>query len=254
MSKVIGIDLGTTNSCVAVMEGGDPAVITNSEGSRITPSVVAFAENGERLTGQIARRQAVTNPENTIFAIKRLIGRRFDDAEVQKAMKVLPYRIVRGDNGDAWVEARGKKYSPAEISAFILQKMKQTAEDYLGEKVTEAVITVPAYFNDSQRQATKDAGRIAGLDVKRIINEPTAAALAYGLDKKKDEKIAVFDLGGGTFDISVLEVGDGVFEVKSTNGDTFLGGEDFDQRIIDYLCKKFADETKIDLKKDRMAL
>jgi len=254
MSKVIGIDLGTTNSCVAVMEGGDPAVITNSEGSRITPSVVAFAENGERLTGQIARRQAVTNPENTIFAIKRLIGRRFDDAEVQKAMKVLPYRIVRGDNGDAWVEARGKKYSPAEISAFILQKMKQTAEDYLGEKVTEAVITVPAYFNDSQRQATKDAGRIAGLDVKRIINEPTAAALAYGLDKKKDEKIAVFDLGGGTFDISVLEVGDGVFEVKSTNGDTFLGGEDFDQRIMDYLADEFKKDQGIDLRNDRMAL
>jgi len=254
MSKVIGIDLGTTNSCVAVMEGGDPAVITNSEGSRITPSVVAFAENGERLTGQIARRQAVTNPENTIFAIKRLIGRRFDDAEVQKAMKVLPYRIVRGDNGDAWVETRGKKYSPAEISAFILQKMKQTAEDYLGEKVTEAVITVPAYFNDSQRQATKDAGRIAGLDVKRIINEPTAAALAYGLDKKKDEKIAVFDLGGGTFDISVLEVGDGVFEVKSTNGDTFLGGEDFDQRIMDYLADEFKKDQGIDLRNDRMAL
>jgi molecular chaperone DnaK len=254
MSKVIGIDLGTTNSCVAVMEGGDPTVITNSEGSRITPSVVAFAENGERLTGQIARRQAVTNPENTIFAIKRLIGRRFDDAEVQKAMKVLPYRIVRGDNGDAWVEARGKKYSPAEISAFILQKMKQTAEDYLGEKVTEAVITVPAYFNDSQRQATKDAGRIAGLDVKRIINEPTAAALAYGLDKKKDEKIAVFDLGGGTFDISVLEVGDGVFEVKSTNGDTFLGGEDFDQRIMDYLADEFKKDQGIDLRNDRMAL
>jgi molecular chaperone DnaK len=254
MSKVIGIDLGTTNSCVAVMEGGDPTVITNSEGSRITPSVVAFAENGERLVGQIARRQAVTNPENTVFAIKRLIGRRYDDPEVQKAMKVLPYKIVRGDNGDAWVECRGKKYSPAEISAFILQKMKQTAEDYLGEKVTQAVITVPAYFNDSQRQATKDAGRIAGLEVLRIINEPTAASLAYGLDKKKDEKISVFDLGGGTFDISVLEVGDGVFEVKSTNGDTFLGGEDFDQRVIDYLADEFRKDQGIDLRNDRMAL
>ncbi len=254
MSKVIGIDLGTTNSCVAIMEGGDPTVITNSEGSRITPSVVAFAESGERLVGQIARRQAVTNPENTVFAIKRLIGRRYDDPEVQKAMKVLPYKIVRGDNGDAWVECRGRKYSPAEISAFILQKMKQTAEDYLGEKVTQAVITVPAYFNDSQRQATKDAGRIAGLEVLRIINEPTAASLAYGLDKKKDEKIAVFDLGGGTFDISVLEVGDGVFEVKSTNGDTFLGGEDFDQRIIDYLADEFKKDQGIDLRNDRMAL
>ena len=254
MSKIIGIDLGTTNSCVSIMEGGDPTVITNSEGSRITPSVVAFAENGERLVGQIARRQAVTNPENTIFAIKRLVGRRYDDAEVQRAMKVLPYKVVRGDNGDAWVEIRGKKYSPAEISAFVLQKMKQTAEDYLGEKVTEAVITVPAYFNDSQRQATKDAGRIAGLEVKRIINEPTAAALAYGLDTKKDEKIAVFDLGGGTFDVSVLEVGDGVFEVKSTNGDTFLGGEDFDQRIIDYLADEFKKDQAIDLRGDRMAL
>ncbi|HEY8517360.1 MAG TPA: molecular chaperone DnaK [Candidatus Binatia bacterium] len=254
MSKVIGIDLGTTNSCVAVMEGGDPTVITNSEGSRITPSVVAFAENGERLVGQIARRQAVTNPENTVFAIKRLIGRRYDDPEVQKAMKVLPYKVVRGDNGDAWVECRGRKYSPAEISAFVLQKMKQTAEDYLGEKVTQAVITVPAYFNDSQRQATKDAGRIAGLEVLRIINEPTSASLAYGLDKKKDEKIAVFDLGGGTFDISVLEVGDGVFEVKSTNGDNFLGGEDFDQRIIDYLADEFKKDQGIDLRNDRMAL
>ncbi|MBY0278311.1 molecular chaperone DnaK [Candidatus Binatia bacterium] len=254
MSKVIGIDLGTTNSCVAIMEGGDPTVITNSEGSRITPSVVAFAENGERLVGQIARRQAVTNPENTVFAIKRLIGRKYDDPEVQKAAKVLPYKIVRADNGDAWVECRGKKYSPAEISAFILQKMKQTAEDYLGEKVTQAVITVPAYFNDSQRQATKDAGKIAGLEVLRIINEPTAASLAYGLDKKKDEKISVFDLGGGTFDISVLEVGDGVFEVKSTNGDTFLGGEDFDQRIIDYLADEFKKDQGIDLRGDRMAL
>jgi len=254
MSKVIGIDLGTTNSCVAIMEGGDPTVITNSEGSRITPSVVAFAENGERLVGQIARRQAVTNPENTVFAIKRLIGRKYDDPEVQKASKVLPYKIVRADNGDAWVECRGKKYSPAEISAFILQKMKQTAEDYLGDKVTQAVITVPAYFNDSQRQATKDAGKIAGLEVLRIINEPTAASLAYGLDKKKDEKISVFDLGGGTFDISVLEVGDGVFEVKSTHGDTFLGGEDFDQRVIDYLADEFKKDQGIDLRGDRMAL
>ena len=254
MSKVIGIDLGTTNSCVSVIEGGDPTVITNSEGSRITPSVVAFAENGERLSGQIARRQAVTNPENTVFAIKRLIGRRFDDAEVQKAATTLPYKIVRAENGDAWVECRGQGYSPAEISAFVLQKMKQTAEDYLGEPVTEAVITVPAYFNDSQRQATKDAGRIAGLDVKRIINEPTAAALAYGLDKKSDEKIAVFDLGGGTFDVSILEVGDGVFEVKSTNGDTFLGGEDFDERIITYLIAEFRKDQGIDLSQDRMAL
>ena len=254
MAKVIGIDLGTTNSCVSVLEGGDPVVITNAEGSRITPSVVAFTESGERLVGQIARRQAITNPENTIFAIKRLIGRRFDDPEVQRAMKILPYKIVRADNGDAWVEVRGKKYSPAEISAFILQKMKQTAEDHLGEKVTEAVVTVPAYFNDSQRNATKDAGRIAGLNVLRIINEPTAAALAYGLDKKKDEKIAVFDLGGGTFDISILEIGDGVFEVKATNGDTFLGGEDFDQRVIDYLADEFKKDQGIDLRKDRMAL
>src|SRR3989475_11955 len=254
MSKVIGIDLGTTNSCVAIMEGGDPNVIANSEGSRTTPSVVAFSDSGERLVGQIARRQAITNPENTISAVKRLIGRRYDDPLVQKAMKVLPYKVVRADNGDAWVEIRGKRYSPAEISAFILQKMKQTAEDYLGEKVTEAVITVPAYFNDSQRQATKDAGRIAGLNVLRIINEPTAASLAYGLDKKKDEKIAVFDLGGGTFDISILELGDGVFEVKATNGDTFLGGEDFDQRVIDYLADEFKKDQGIDLRKDRMAL
>jgi molecular chaperone DnaK len=251
---VIGIDLGTTNSCVSLMEGGDPVVITNAEGSRITPSVVAFTDSGERLAGQIARRQAITNPENTIFAIKRLIGRRFDDPEVQKATKVIPYKVVRADNGDAWVEVRGKKYSPAEISAFVLQKMKQTAEDHLGEPVTEAVITVPAYFNDSQRQATKDAGRIAGLNVLRIINEPTAASLAYGLDKKKDEKIAVFDLGGGTFDISILEIGDGVFEVKATNGDTFLGGEDFDQRVIDYLADEFKKDQGIDLRKDRMAL
>ena len=254
MAKVIGIDLGTTNSCVAIMEGGDPNVIANAEGSRTTPSVVAFSDSGERLVGQIARRQAITNPENTISAVKRLIGRRYDDPLVQKAMKVLPYKIVRADNGDAWVEIRGKHYSPAEISAFILQKMKQTAEDHLGEKVTEAVITVPAYFNDSQRQATKDAGRIAGLNVLRIINEPTAASLAYGLDKKKDEKIAVFDLGGGTFDVSILELGDGVFEVKSTNGDTFLGGEDFDQRVIDYLADEFKKDQGIDLRKDRMAL
>ena len=254
MAKVIGIDLGTTNSCVAIMESGDPTVLANSEGSRTTPSVVAFTDSGERLVGQIARRQAITNPENTIFAVKRLIGRRSDDPMVQKAAKVLPYKVVRNENGDAWVEIRGKQYSPAEISAFILQKMKQTAEDYLGEKVTEAVITVPAYFNDSQRQATKDAGRIAGLNVLRIINEPTAASLAYGLDKKKDEKIAVFDLGGGTFDISILELGDGVFEVKATNGDTFLGGEDFDQRIIDYLADEFKKDQGIDLRKDRMAL
>jgi molecular chaperone DnaK len=236
------------------MESGDTNVLTNAEGSRITPSVVAIAEGGERLVGQIARRQAITNPENTIFAIKRLIGRRYEDPEVQKAMKVLPYKIVKADNGDAWVEIRGKKYSPAEVSAMILQKMKQTAEDHLGEKVTEAVITVPAYFNDAQRQATKDAGRIAGLDVKRIVNEPTAAALAYGLDKKKDEKIAVFDLGGGTFDVSILEIGDGVVEVKATNGDTFLGGEDFDQRVIDYLADEFRKDQGIDLRKDRMAL
>ncbi|HEY1232803.1 MAG TPA: molecular chaperone DnaK [Candidatus Binatia bacterium] len=254
MAKVIGIDLGTTNSCVAIMEGGDPNVLANAEGSRTTPSVVAFTDSGERLVGQIARRQAITNPENTIFAVKRLIGRRSDDPMVQKASSLLPYKIVRNENGDAWVEIRGKRYSPAEISAFILQKMKQTAEDYLGEKVTEAVITVPAYFNDSQRQATKDAGRIAGLNVLRIINEPTAASLAYGLDKKKDEKIAVFDLGGGTFDISILELGDGVFEVKATNGDTFLGGEDFDQRVIDYLADEFKKDQGIDLRKDRMAL
>jgi molecular chaperone DnaK len=254
MAKVIGIDLGTTNSCVAIMETGDPTVLANAEGSRTTPSVVAFTDSGERLVGQIARRQAITNPENTIFAVKRLIGRRADDPMVQKASKVLPYKVVRNENGDAWVEIRGKQYSPAEISAFILQKMKQTAEDYLGEKVTEAVITVPAYFNDSQRQATKDAGRIAGLNVLRIINEPTAASLAYGLEKKKDEKIAVFDLGGGTFDISILELGDGVFEVKATNGDTFLGGEDFDQRVIDYLADEFKKDQGIDLRKDRMAL
>ena len=254
MAKVIGIDLGTTNSCVAIMEGGDPTVLTNSEGGRTTPSVAAFSDSGERLVGQIAKRQAITNPENTISAVKRFIGRRYDDAMVQKAMKILPYKIVSSDNGDGWVEAKGKQYSPAEISGFILQKMKQTAEDYLGEKVTEAVITVPAYFNDSQRQATKDSGRIAGLNILRIINEPTAASLAYGLDKKKDEKIVVFDLGGGTFDISILELGDGVFEVKATNGDTFLGGEDFDQRVIEYLANEFKKDQGIDLRNDRMAL
>jgi molecular chaperone DnaK len=236
------------------MEGGDPTVIANTEGSRTTPSVVAFSEAGERLVGQIARRQAITNPENTIHAVKRLVGRRFEDKETEKAKSLAPYKIVKAENGDAWVEARGKKYSAQEISAFVLQKMKQTAEDYLGEKVTEAVITVPAYFNDSQRQATKDAGRIAGLDVLRIINEPTAASLAYGLDKKKDEKIAVFDLGGGTFDVSILELGDGVFEVKATNGDTYLGGEDFDQRVIDYLANEFKKDQGIDLRSDRMAL
>src|SRR5687767_4147936 len=254
MAKVIGIDLGTTNSCVAIMESGDPNVLANAEGSRTTPPVVAFTEGGERLVGQIARRQAITNPENTISAVKRLVGRRVEDPLVQKAASLLPYKIVKADNGDAWVEIRGKRYSPAEISAFILQKMKQSAEDYLGEKVTEAVITVPAYFNDSQRQATKDAGRIAGLNVLRIINEPTAASLAYGLDKKKDEKIAVFDLGGGTFDISILDIGDGVFEVSSTNGDTHLGGDDFDQRVIDYLASEFKQQEGIDLRSDPMAL
>ena len=254
MSKVIGIDLGTTNSCVAVMEGGEPVVIANAEGSRTTPSMVAITENGERLVGQQAKRQAVTNPENTLFAIKRLIGRKFDTEAVRKDIKISPFKIVKADNGDAWVEVRSKKYSPPEISAMVLQKMKQTAEDYLGETVTDAVITVPAYFDDSQRQATKDAGKIAGLNVLRIINEPTAAALAYGLDRKKEEKIAVFDLGGGTFDISILELGDGVFEVRSTNGDTFLGGEDFDQRIIDYVADEFKKEQGIDLRGDKMAL
>ncbi|MDO3378320.1 molecular chaperone DnaK [Geoalkalibacter halelectricus] len=254
MGKVIGIDLGTTNSCVAVMEGGEPIVIANSEGSRTTPSMVAFTESGERLVGQQAKRQAVTNPENTLFAIKRLIGRKFDSDAVRKDIEISPFKIVEADNGDAWVEVRGKKYSAPEISAMVLQKMKQTAEDYLGEPVTDAVVTVPAYFNDSQRQATKDAAKIAGLNLLRIINEPTAAALAYGLDKKKDEKIAVFDLGGGTFDISILELGDGVFEVKSTNGDTFLGGEDFDQRIIDYVADEFKKDQGIDLRKDKMAL
>ncbi|MDR2406241.1 MAG: Hsp70 family protein, partial [Deltaproteobacteria bacterium] len=254
MSKIIGIDLGTTNSCVAFMDGSDPKVIANTEGNRTTPSVVAFAENGERLVGQIAKRQAISNPEATIYAIKRLIGRKFNSPEVKKDMEVVPYSVVEGANGDAAVEARGKTYSPAEISAMILTKMKQTAESFLGEPVKEAVITVPAYFNDSQRQATKDAGRIAGLDVKRIVNEPTAAALAYGLDKKNEQKIAVFDLGGGTFDISILEIADGVFEVKSTNGDTFLGGEDFDMKIIDWMVDEFRKESGIDLREDKMAL
>ena len=269
MGKVIGIDLGTTNSCVAVMEGGEPVVIPNSEGSRTTPSMVGFTEAGERLVGQIAKRQAITNPEATVFAVKRLIGRKFDSEEVRKSIAVSAFRIIASENGDAWVELRGKRHSPAEISAMILAKMKQTAEDYLGEQVTEAVITVPAYFNDGQRQATKDAGRIAGLNVLRIINEPTAAALAYGLDKAAAgggakagaalrtagaEKIAVYDLGGGTFDISVLELTAGVFEVKATNGDTFLGGEDFDQRIVDYLAGNFQKANKLDLRRDRMAL
>jgi molecular chaperone DnaK len=254
MGKVIGIDLGTTNSCVAIMSGGDPVVIANAEGNRTTPSVVGITEKGERLVGQIAKRQAITNPENTIYSIKRLIGRKADTKEVREAAKRLPYKVVAAANGDAHVEIRGKRYSPAEISAMILQKMKQTAEDYLGEPVTEAVITVPAYFDDSQRQATKDAGQIAGLTVLRIINEPTAASLAYGLDKKKDERIAVYDLGGGTFDISILEIGDGVFEVKATNGDTFLGGDDFDQRIMDWLVEEFKKDQGIDLRKDRMAL
>jgi molecular chaperone DnaK len=254
MSKVIGIDLGTTNSCVAVMEGGKAKVIENTEGARTTPSMVAFTDDEERLVGQSAKRQAVTNPENTLFAIKRLIGRRFTDAEVKKDVDLVPYKIVKGENGDAWVEAQGKKYAPSQISGFILQKMKETAEAYLGEKVEKAVITVPAYFNDSQRQATKDAGKIAGLEVLRIINEPTAAALAYGLEKKGAGTIAVYDLGGGTFDISILEIGDGVFEVKSTNGDTFLGGEDFDKRIIDYLADEFKKEQSIDLREDKLAL
>lgn len=254
MGKVIGIDLGTTNSCVAVMMGGEPVVIPNQEGSRTTPSVVAFTEKGERLVGQIAKRQAITNPENTIFSIKRLIGRKYNSSQVKEAIRRLPYKIVEASNGDAHVEVRGKRYSPAEISAMILQKMKQTAEDYLGEKVTEAVITVPAYFDDSQRQATKDAGKIAGLEVLRIINEPTAASLAYGLDKKKDERIAVYDLGGGTFDISILELGEGVFEVKSTNGDTYLGGDDIDLGIMDWMVDEFKKDQGIDLKKDKMAL
>jgi molecular chaperone DnaK len=251
---VIGIDLGTTNSCVAVLENGKAKVLENAEGGRTTPSVIAFAADGEILVGQPAKRQAVTNPENTIYAIKRLIGRRYDDPVVAKDKKLVPYKIVKGKNGDAWVEARGKSYSPAQVSAFILTKMKETAESYLGESVSEAVITVPAYFNDGQRQATKDAGRIAGLNVLRIINEPTAAALAYGLEKKSDGKIAVFDLGGGTFDVSILEIGDDVFEVKATNGDTFLGGEDFDKRIVDWLADEFKKSDGIDLRKDRLAL
>ena len=253
MSKVIGIDLGTTNSCVAIMDGSQARVIENSEGARTTPSIVAFTEN-ERLVGQPAKRQAVTNPENTIFAVKRLIGRRVDDAAVTKDKKIVPYEIVDGGNGDAWVEARGEKYSPSQISAFTLQKMKETAESYLGDEVTQAVITVPAYFNDAQRQATKDAGKIAGLEVLRIINEPTAAALAYGLDKKDSKTIAVYDLGGGTFDVTILEIDDGLFEVKSTNGDTFLGGEDFDMKIVQYLADEFKKENGVDLTKDKMAL
>ncbi|MDJ0391219.1 molecular chaperone DnaK [Roseomonas sp. E05] len=254
MSKVIGIDLGTTNSCVAIMEGGDVKVLENAEGARTTPSMVAFSKTGERLVGQAAKRQAVTNPTDTLYAVKRLIGRRFDDATVQKDIGLSPYKIVRADNGDVWVEAGGQKMAPQQISAYVLGKMKETAENYLGEKVTQAVITVPAYFNDSQRQATKEAGQIAGLEVLRIINEPTAAALAYGMDKKHAGTIAVYDLGGGTFDVSVLEIGDGVFEVKSTNGDTFLGGEDFDQRVIDYLADEFKKENGIDLRGDKLAL
>ncbi len=254
MSKVIGIDLGTTNSCVAIMEGKDVRVIENAEGARTTPSMVAFADNGERLVGQAAKRQAVTNPSNTLYAVKRLIGRRFEDPMVAKDMGLVPYKIVRADNGDAWVEIKGERFAPSQISSHVLTKMKETAEAYLGEKVTQAVITVPAYFNDAQRQATKDAGRIAGLEVLRIINEPTAAALAYGMDKKHTGTIAVYDLGGGTFDISVLEIGDGVFEVKSTNGDTFLGGEDFDQRVIDYMAEEFKREQGIDLRRDKLAL
>ena len=254
MSKVIGIDLGTTNSCVAIMEGKETKVIENSEGGRTTPSMVAFTESKEKLVGQAAKRQAVTNPENTLFAIKRLIGRNFADDLVKRDSELVPYKIVKGDNNGAWVESRGEKYSPSQISAFILQKMKETAESYLGDKVTQSFITVPAYFNDSQRQATKDAGKIAGLEVLRIINEPTAAALAYGLDKKKTGTVAVYDLGGGTFDISILEIGDGVFEVKSTNGDTHLGGEDFDLQIINYLADEFKKDNGIDLRQDKLAL
>jgi molecular chaperone DnaK len=254
MAKVIGIDLGTTNSCVSVMEGGKPKVIENSEGARTTPSIVAFAKDGERLIGQPAKRQGVTNPENTIFAVKRLIGRRFDDPMTKKDMGLVPYTIVKGKTGDAWVKAGGEEYSPSQISAFTLQKMKETAEAYLGETVTQAVITVPAYFNDAQRQATKDAGQIAGLEVLRIINEPTAAALAYGLDKQDGKTIAVYDLGGGTFDVSILEIGDGVFEVKSTNGDTFLGGEDFDSTIVEFLAAEFKKSEGIDLTTDKLAL
>src|SRR6195256_4721860 len=251
-SKIIGIDLGTTNSVVAVMEGGEPVVITNPEGGRLTPSVVAFTKTGERLVGQVAKRQAVTNPENTVFSIKRFMGRKFD--EVNEEMKMVPYQVVRATNGDARVMANGKEYSPPEISAMILQKLKQAAEEYLGQPVGKAVITVPAYFNDAQRQATKDAGQIAGLEVLRIVNEPTAAALAYGLDKKKDEIVAVYDLGGGTFDISILQLGEGVFEVKATNGDTHLGGDDFDQKIIDWLVEEFKKDQGIDLRSDRQAL
>ena len=254
MSKVIGIDLGTTNSCVAIMDGTQPKVLENAEGARTTPSVVAFTEGKEKLVGQPAKRQAVTNPENTIFAVKRLIGRNFEDPTVKKDIETSPFKIINSDSGDAWIEAQSKKYSPSQISAFILQKMKETAEKYLGQEVTKAVITVPAYFNDAQRQATKDAGKIAGLEVLRIINEPTAASLAYGLDKKQSKKIAVYDLGGGTFDVSILELGDGVFEVKSTNGDTFLGGEDFDNTIVDYLLNEFKKENGIDLKSDKLAL
>jgi len=254
MSRVIGIDLGTTNSCVAIMEGTQAKVLENAEGTRTTPSIVAFGENKEKLVGQPAKRQAVTNPENTVFAVKRLMGRNFDDPNVKKDIQTAPFKIIKADNNDAWIESRGEKYSPSQISAFILQKMKETAEKYLGQEVTKAVITVPAYFNDSQRQATKDAGKIAGLEVLRIINEPTAASLAYGLDKKGGKKIAVYDLGGGTFDVSILEIGDGVFEVKSTNGDTFLGGEDFDNTIVDYLLNEFKKENGIDLRTDKLAL
>jgi molecular chaperone DnaK len=254
MGKVIGIDLGTTNSCVAVMDGGKPKVIENSEGARTTPSIVAFTKDGERLIGQPAKRQAVTNGDNTIFAVKRLIGRRFDDPVTKKDTELVPYHIVKGKNGDAWVQAGGEDYSPSQISAFTLQKMKETAESYLGETVTQAVITVPAYFNDAQRQATKDAGQIAGLEVLRIINEPTAAALAYGLDKNDGKTIAVYDLGGGTFDVSVLEIGDGVFEVKSTNGDTFLGGEDFDTQVVEWLAEQFKKKENMDLRTDKLAL
>ena len=253
MSKIIGIDLGTTNSCVAIMDGNEPKVIENSEGARTTPSVVAFTES-EKLVGASAKRQAVTNPENTFYAVKRLIGRKFDGAAVKKDVEGLPYKVIAADNGDAWVESKGEKYSPSQISAFVLQKMKETAEKYLGSEVKKAVITVPAYFNDSQRQATRDAGKIAGLEVERIINEPTAAALAYGLDKKNAKTVAVYDLGGGTFDISILELGDGVFEVKSTNGDTTLGGEDFDATIVDYLASEFKKDNAIDLKEDKLAL
>ena len=254
MSKVIGIDLGTTNSCVSIMEGTQAKVLENAEGARTTPSVVAFTDNNEKLVGQPAKRQAVTNPENTVFAVKRLIGRNFEDPTVKKDIQTSPFKIIKSEKGDAWIESKGQKYSPSQISAFILQKMKETAEKYLGQEVTKAVITVPAYFNDAQRQATKDAGKIAGLEVLRIINEPTAASLAYGLDKKANKKIAVYDLGGGTFDISILELGDGVFEVKSTNGDTFLGGEDFDNTIVNYLVDEFKKENGIDLRSDKLAL